>query len=362
MIESKTERVQGLEVDVVTLSNEVSKAVLTNLGARLVELHVPDKAGRLADIVLQRPSFEDMAADEHYMGSTVGRYANRIRRGRLKIDDRPVQLSVNEGSNHLHGGRHGFDRHVWSTEITADGGGVTFWRISPNGEEGYPGTLTSAVTYRLDRSALSIAMRATTDAATIVNIAHHSYFNLGGHESGTILDHLVKMRSSFYIPVDDELLPTGEVLAVEGTPFDFRQATPVGTNMARVSHSGAGHSTERTSGYDHNWVLEGTGMREVAVITDPRSGRRLTMSTNQPGVQFYAGGYLNGVTGKAPAEEYEAFAGLALEAQNFPDAVNYSHFPQANLQPGETYLNKVRFDFSAVSSSAGPGSMDAAAV
>ncbi len=348
MIESKTERARGLEVDVITLSTDICRAVLTNLGARLVELHVPDKDGHFADIVLQRPSFEDMAADDHYMGATVGRYANRIRRGQLMINAAPIQLSINEGGNHLHGGRLGFDRRIWSTEVSADGDAVTFWRISPNTEEGYPGTLTTAVTYRLDGSALSIDMRATTHAATIVNMAHHSYFNLGGHESGSILGHLAEIRSSFYIPVDDELLPTGEVLAVEGTPFDFREPTPVGKNIAGITHSGAGHVTDSSAGYDHNWVLEGTGIREVAVITDPRSGRQLTMCTNQPGVQFYVGGYLNGVSGKPPVGEYEAFAGLTLETQTFPDAVNHSHFPQATLHRGETYLNKVSFDFCAI--------------
>jgi aldose 1-epimerase len=347
VIEKKAAEVQGLEVDVITVSNDVCTAVLTNLGARLVELHVPDRDGNLADVVLQRPSLEDMATDDNYMGSTAGRYANRIRDGKLVIGGTPVQLSLNEGANHLHGGLRGFDRHIWSTELAADGSAVTFWRISPNGEEGYPGTLTTSVTYRLEESALSIDIRATTDAATVVNIVHHSYFNLGGHESGTVLDHLLEMRSSFYIPVDDDLLPTGEVLAVEGTPFDFRKPRPVGENMAEVSNAGAGRVTQGATGYDHNWVLEGTGMREVVFVTDPRSGRRLTMSTNQPGVQLYVGGYLGGVTGKGPAGEYQAFAGLTLETQTFPDAVNHSHFPQAELHPGQTYLNSMRFVFSA---------------
>src|SRR5262249_25394712 len=168
-----------VEVDVVSLSNDKCRAVVTNLGARLVELHVPDRDGCFGDVVLQCPSFEAMAADDHYMGATVGRYANRIRRGQLLIDDVPVQLPINEGSNHLHGGLLGFDRRLWSTAVS-DSDAVTFWRISPHREEGYPGKLTCAVTYRLDGSVLSIDMQATTDAATIVNIAHHSYFNLGG--------------------------------------------------------------------------------------------------------------------------------------------------------------------------------------
>lgn len=339
------EQVDGLEVDVITLTDGGCRAVLTNLGARLVELHVPDRNGDLADVVLQRPTLGDMATDDNYMGSTAGRYANRIRAGRLTIDGAPVQLSINEGANHLHGGRRGFDRYVWSTQIAADGAAVTFWRVSPDGEEGYPGTLVTSVTYRLEGSTLGIDIQATTDATTIVNIVHHSYFNLGGHESGTILDHLLEMRSSHYIPVDDDLLPTGEVRAVAGTPFDFRAATPIGKNIADVQHGGAGRESE--GGFDHNWVLDGQGLREVLVVTDPASGRRLTMSTDQLGVQLYAGGYLAGVTGKAPVGEYRAFAGFTLETQTFPDAVNHSHFPQAQLRPGETYLNRMRLAFSA---------------
>jgi aldose 1-epimerase len=346
VIENKAVQVKDLEVDLITLSSGTCRAVLTNLGARLVELHVPDKDGNLTDVVLQRPTLEDMSTDDNYMGSTAGRYANRIRNGKLLIDGEPVQLSINEGSNHLHGGLRGFDRYVWSTELAEDGSAVTFWRVSPNGEEGYPGTLTTSATYRLIDSTLAIDIRATTDAATVVNIVHHSYFNLGGHDSGTVLDHVLEMRSSYYVPVDDDLLPSGEVLAVDGTPFDFRTPTPIGKNIAAVHHSGAGRVTDSGVGYDHNWVLDSVGMREVLAVTDPKSGRRLTLSTNQPGVQLYVGGYLDGVTGKAPVDRYKAFAGFTLETQTFPDAVNHSHFPRAELRPGESYLNSMRLNFS----------------
>ena len=326
------------EIRTVTLRTDTCAAVLTNLGARLLELHVPDRSGNLADIVLQRPTFDAIATDDTYMGATAGRFANRIRGGRLSIDGQDVQLSVNEGPHHLHGGLSGFDRKLWSTELGSDGSEVAFRRISPDGEEGYPGTLTATVTYRLDGSALIVDIRATTDAATIVNIVHHSYFNLGGHDSDTILDHDLQMHSSSYLPVDDDLLPTGEILAVAGTPFDFRAATPIGKNIAGATHSG--------TGYDHNWVLAGAGMREVAILSDARSGRRLTLSTNQPGLQMYAGGYLEGVSGKSPVTRYPAFAGLAMETQTFPDAVNHPHFPRADLHPGQNYHNSVRFDFS----------------
>lgn len=346
MIENTTIEVNGLEVHVLTLTNDNCKAVVTDLGARLLELHVPDRNGGMADIVLQRSTFDAIATDDNYMGSTAGRYANRIREGKFTIDGESFELSINEGGNHLHGGISGFDRKIWSVEQESDVDEVTFRRISPTGEEGYPGTLTISVTYRLEALSLSVDITATTDAPTVVNTVHHSYFNLGGHESGTILDHLLEMRSGYYLPVDDELLPTGEVRSVDGTPFDFRSPTAIGAHLAEVQHSGAGRVTESGVGYDHNFVLAGTGMREVVYVTDPRSGRRLTMSTNQPGVQLYVGGYLEDVTAKSPPATYPAFAGFTLEAQNFPDAPNMSHFPSAVLRPGETYLNRVRFDFS----------------
>ncbi|MGE0782664.1 aldose epimerase family protein [Mycolicibacterium sp.] len=335
MIETRT--VDGFEVQLITLTDGAYRAVLTDLGARLLELHVPGRDGATDDIVLQRRTFEEMSRDDTYMGATAGRFANRIRQGRLTIDGTPVQLSINEGRNHLHGGTRGFDRKIWAVERPAPSE-VTFWRISPAGEEGYPGALTTRVRYRLEEGALVIDITATTDAPTVANIVHHSYFNLGGHDAGTILDHVLEVRAAHYLPVDRELLPTGEIAAVEGTPFDFRTATPIGENVARVGNTG----------YDHNWVLDGSGVRPVLVVTDPASGRRLTLSTNQPGVQVYTGGYLAGVTGKAPMATYPAFAGLALETQTFPDAVNQPHFPSAALRPGETYHNAMRFDFSVV--------------
>jgi aldose 1-epimerase len=346
MIETTTVDVDGHEVHVLTIANDTCNAVVTDLGARLLELHVPDRDGVLADIVLQRSTFDEIATDDNYMGSTAGRFANRIRGGKLTIDGKPIQLSINEGNNHLHGGTSGFDRKTWNTDQDSQANEVTFRRISPAGEEGYPGNLTMSVTYRLDACSLSIDIAATTDEPTIVNTVHHSYFNLTGHQSGTILDHLLEMRSEYYLPVDDELLPTGEVCTVEGTPFDFRRPTAIGAHIAEVQHSGAGRVTESGVGYDHNFVLTGTGMREVVFVTDPVSGRRMTMSTNQPGVQLYVGGYLEGVTAKAPAGKYPAFAGFTLETQTFPDAPNISHFPSAALRPGENYLNSVRFDFS----------------
>ncbi|WP_037062965.1 aldose epimerase family protein [Pseudonocardia acaciae] len=339
MIESTRED----DATVVTISNEHCTAVLTDLGARLLELHVPDRDGALADVVLGRPTLAQSATDPNYMGSTAGRYANRIRDGRFVLDGTPHQLTRNEGRNHLHGGERGFDRQAWRVTTRPDRDEVTFHLVSPDGDEGYPGTLTTSVTYRLTGPALDIEIEATTDRATVVNIVHHSYFNLGGADSGSVLDHLLWLNSSFYTPVDDELLPTGEVLAVAGTPFDFRTPTPIGKHLHEVQRT-----SDRGAGYDHNWVLAGTGMREVATVEDPRSGRRMAMSTDQPGVQVYVGGYLDGVTAKPPLPEYRAFAGLTFEAQTFPDSVNHSHFPQPVLRPGQAYRNRSRFEFSTV--------------
>jgi len=345
MIETST--VDGFEVQMITLTHGAYRAVVTDLGARLLELHVPGPDGSTADIVLQRSTFEEMASDHTYMGSTAGRFANRIRAGRLTIDGTPVQLSVNEGANHLHGGQRGFDRKIWAVERPSESE-VTFWRVSPDGEEGYPGTLTTSVRYRLEDAALLIDITATTDAPTVANIVHHSYFNLGGHAAGTVLDHVLEVHAAQYLPVDAELLPTGEVAAVEGTPFDFRTPTPIGEKIAAVDNAGAGRATGDVVGYDHNWVLDGSGMRPVVVATDPASGRRMTLSTNQPGVQLYVGGYLEGVSAKAPAGTYPAFAGFTLETQAFPEAVNHPHFPSAALHPGDFYHNAMRFDFSIV--------------
>lgn len=351
VLEKKTDHVSGLDINLITLENDDCRAVLTDCGARLLELHVPDARGRRADVVLGRGTFEECVADSNYMGSTAGRYANRIREGKFTLEGHPQQVTCNEGPNHIHGGAQGFDRHVWSTQLDPNADAVTFWRVSPHGEEGFPGTLTTQVKYQLTGRALTIEIEAATDRTTVANIVNHAYFNLGGHSSGSVLGHLLQLNSSFYTPVDDELLPTGEVLTVDGTPFDFRVPTPIGQNIDQVDNAGGhvtGDGSENKAGYDHNWVIEGSGMRKAASLTDPESGRCMIVHTNQPGVQIYSGGYLGGVTAKAPASRYEAFAGVTFETQTFPDSVNHSHFPQAVLRPGEVYRNSIRYEFSTV--------------
>lgn len=331
---------------IVELRSDTCRAVLTDLGARLLEMHVPDRNGDLADVVLGRPTIHDALCDPNYMGATAGRFANRIRHGRFTLDSRPYQVSVNEGSNHLHGGLRGFDRFAWSTRVDPERCAVEFSRISPAGEEGFPGEVLTRTTYRLEGATLHIEMVATTTEPTLVNLVHHSYWNLGGHDSGTVLDHIVGIDASHYTPVDDELLPLGTVAAVRDTPFDFRRPRPIRDLQDRVHNTGAGRVSGPSGGYDHNWVLGGQGHRKVAIVTDPASGRSLHLYTNQPGLHLYTGGYLNGVTAKAPLDTYPAYAGLTLETQTPPDSINHPHFPQAVLQPGQTYRNTMTLQFS----------------
>jgi aldose 1-epimerase len=338
MLDSFTATAGDHDITVVTITNDTCRVVLTDLGARILELHAPDRDGVLADVVLGRKSYDELPRDPYYFGVTAGRYANRIREGRFEIDGTEYAVTRNEGLNHVHGGERGFDTYVWSTAPDAERDSVTFMRRSPDGEEGYPGNVDAHVTYTLDGAALEIRIEAETDRPTIANLVNHAYFNLAGHDSGTVLDHLLQVDASSYTPVDAELLPTGEVLDVEGTPFDFRTETPIGKNIDDVGNAG----------YDHNWVLDGGGMRQVATLTDPASGRRLTLVTDQPGIQVYAGGYLEGASAKGDLEAYAAFAGVTAEMQTFPDSINHAHFPQRVLRPGERYVNVVRYEFSVV--------------
>lgn len=348
MLDTFTATAGDHDITIVTISNDVCRVVLTDLGARILELHAPDRDGVLADVVLGRKSYDELPRDPYYFGVTAGRYANRIREGRFEIDGTAYAVTPNEGQNHVHGGPRGFDTYVWSTALDPERDSVTFLRRSPDGDEGYPGNLDAHVTYTLDGAALEIRIEAETDQPTIVNLVNHAYFNLAGHDSGTVLDQLLQIDASAYTPVDAELLPTGEILSVDGTAFDFRTEMPIGKNIDAVDNAGAGRDTAQNPGYDHNWVLDGDGMRQVATLTDPASGRRLTLVTDQPGIQVYAGGYLEGASAKGDLETYAAFAGVTAEMQTYPDSINHSHFPQRVLRPGETYVNVVRYEFSVV--------------
>ncbi|TNC73703.1 aldose epimerase family protein [Rubellimicrobium roseum] len=339
-------RIGNDPVQAVTLVNGPLRARLITYGARLTELHVPDREGRTADIVLGHDTLAEYEASKAFFGATAGRYANRIRRGRFHLDGRDHQLDVNEGPNHLHGGRAGFDRANWRLDEATETRAVLSL-ISPDGDMGYPGACHAVTTYELaDERTFRITMTASASAPTPVNIVHHSYFNLAGQ--GDVLGQELRLDAPFYTPVDAELLATGEILSVAGTPFDFTTPKPIGRDFAALGAVGEG-VFDSGGGYDHNWVLAGAGeaMRLCAEARDPASGRRMRLLTNQPGVQLYTGGYLNEqVIGKG-GRPLQRFAGFTLETQVFPGSPNHAHFPSSILRPRQTYDHRMEFDFSA---------------
>jgi aldose 1-epimerase len=317
-------------------------------GATLVQLHIPDKSGEVADVVF---GFDSVAGYESegnaYFGCVAGRVANRIAKGKFKLDGKEYTLAINNDPNHLHGGgERSFDKVVWDARPYDNerGQGVVFSYTSPDGEEGYPGTLTAKVNYFVphDHNLLSIRYSATTDKATPVNLTNHAYFNLSGQGSPTIHDHLLRINADSYTPVDDTLIPTGEIAPVAGTPLDFRKPTKIGARIEKLEDTAA-------LGYDHNFVLKeiptGQKMRLAAVLTDPKSGRVMRISTTEPGVQFYSGNFLDGVKGKDGAT-YAHQSGLCLETQHFPDSIHHDHFPSTVLRPGEKYESHTVFNFS----------------
>lgn len=327
-------QIDGQQVQQATLEAGGLKAVLLTWGARLSELWVPDRTGTHADIVLGHDNPKDWETHGTYLGATCGRYGNRIAGGRFTLDGKTVQLDRNEGPKTLHGGTQGFDRKAWAIDSHSDTH-VTFALTSPDGDMGFPGTLHATTTYRIDGQTLTIEMTATTDAPTVVNLVNHAYFNLAGQGAGDIMGQHLQIEAAHYTPVDDQLIPTGEIRAVAGTAFDFRQTRSIG---AQLPGPGA---------FDHNLCLSAPlgadGLRPCLTATDPASGRRMRLSTNQPGVQLYTGAHFNG-PGKAGAH-YPRFAGFAAETQRFPDSPNNPQFPSARLDPGETYRHLMRFDF-----------------
>ena len=329
-------QLHGQDVQRITLSGEngLRVAILTN-GARLAELWVPDRKAQLADIVLGFDKLTDWQDQGGYLGATCGRYSNRVADGRFSLDGRPIQLDQNEGQQHLHGGRSGLDTKLWQIADHSDRH-VTLASQSPDGEMGYPGALTARVTYRVQGLGLSIEMEATTDAPTVVNLVNHAYFNLAGHSSGDVLGQRLQVDAAFYLPVDERLIPTGEVRDVSGTPFDFRVARAIGAEMP-----GPG-------GFDHNLCLssptDAAGLRSCLSAEDPVSGRRMRVSTTEPGLQLYTGAHFDGTHGKAGAR-YPRFAGFAAETQRFPNSPNSPHFPSARLEPGQIYRHVMMFDF-----------------
>ncbi len=330
----------GTAVESFTLRNAHGIEVRAiTYGAVIVSLRVPDRAGRLDDIVLGHDDLAGYLRQPSYFGAVVGRYGNRIAKGRFTLDGKTYMLATNNGPNHLHGGVKGFDKVVWKGEpaSTPDGASVTFRYTSPDGEEGYPGTLSARVTYTLtDRDELRFEYAATTDKPTVVNLTQHSYFNLTGGKTD-ILGHQLTLDADRFTPVDATLIPLGPLTPVEGTPFDFRKPTAVGAHISQDDEQ-----LHRGGGYDHNFVVNrtGEGLVHAARLVDPVSGRTLDVQTTEPGVQFYSGNFLDGtVTGKGGIVYKKRWA-LCLETQHFPDSPNQPTFPSTVLRPGQEYRSK----------------------
>jgi len=332
----------GARADLYILRNGNGiEAKVTNFGATVVSLRVPDRHGRIADVVLGFDDFDGYAHNRKFFGATVGRYANRIAGGRFILGSRNYTLATNNGANHLHGGVHGFDTMLWTAADAQRRDAVTLRYRSANGEEGYPGNLDAEVSFSLTRDdALRIDYSAVADCPTPVNLTNHSFFNLG--EDADILDHELKLFARRFTPVDESLIPTGELRAVEGTAFDFAAPARIG---ARIDADDA--QLKRAGGYDHNFILaKKSGRLDVAAeVYHRKSGRALRMLTTEPGVQFYSGNFLDGsITGKK-RRIYTRRFGFCLEAQHFPDSPNQPHFPSTILMPGDTYRQTTIYQF-----------------
>ncbi len=336
--------VSGREVSLYTLTNGLLTAKITDYGGILTEMHVPGRDGKTADVVLGFDTLERYLAGHPFFGALVGRYANRIEKGRFELDGATYQLATNEKPaevNHLHGGKVGFDKKVWdaTTRGTSLGPQLALTYVSPDGEEGYPGTMFVTAVYTLTPDGLDLAFTAATDKPTVVNLVNHSYWNLCGAGNGNILDHHLCLHADAYTPADAANIPSGEVAPVDGTPFDFRDEKPIGRDVAALA--------PQIGGYDHNFVVAGEAgtLRPVAELFEPKSGRVMEVSSTAPAVQFYTAFKLDGsIVGKGGAK-YGSSAGLCLETQHYPDSPNKPQFPSVVLRPGETYGHRTVYRF-----------------
>jgi aldose 1-epimerase len=336
----------GKQVDVYALKNADLEVHIATYGARIVSLLTKDRDGKLADVVLGYNSVDGYLAEakansKTYFGSIVGRYGNRIRGGKFSIDGHPYQVPPNDHGNALHGGPHGFDEQLWTGKQIPDGVEMTL--VSPDGDMGFPGTLTVHVRYTLVGKAIHINYSATSDKPTVTNITNHSYFNLSGEGSGTILGEILEINADQYTPVDAGLIPVGGPQPVAGTPFDFRKPTEIGARIHQPNDQ-----LKIAGGYDHNWILNGPNgtMKLAAKVYDPKTGRVLTVTTTQPGVQFYSGNFLDGSYKGVSGVAYVKNSGFCLETQHFPDSPNQPAFPTTLLKPGETMHSETVFAFS----------------
>jgi len=318
-----------------------------DFGGIIVSLRTPDRSGNLGDIVLGMDDLEAYVKSSPFFGAIIGRYANRIAKGQFTLDGMTYKLAVNNGPNALHGGLKGFDRVVWQAEPSADTGGarLVMRYTSADGEEGYPGTLHATVTYTLtDRNELAIEYQATTDKPTPINLTNHSYFNLAGEGSGTVLGQVVTIDADRYVPVDSTFIPTGDLASVNGTPFDFRKPTAIGARIDQPNPQ-----LKNGHGYDHTFVLNrpqgGPALVHAAHVVDPTSGRTLDVATTEPGVQFYTGNFLDGKVVGKNGHAYPFRGGFCLETHHFPDSPNKPQFPSTILRPGETFHSRTVYTF-----------------
>jgi aldose 1-epimerase len=351
----------GREVYAYTLRNSSGMTVkVINYGASIVSIVVPDRNGKFADVVFGYDSLDGYVNGNAFIGATIGRYANRIAKGRFTLDGKTYQLSVNDGENTLHGGKMGFYRVLWNAEPleTPDGPAVKMTYVSKDGEEGFPGTATVSVTYTLTNdNSIRIDYSGTTDKTTVMNLTNHSYFNLTGDPRKTILDEEVMIDADKFTPVDSELIPTGKIESVVNTPFDFRKLTPIGARINEKDPATAelNQQLKYCLGYDLNWVLNGQKkssvssvgkVRKVAELYDPSSGRVLEVLTDQPGLQFYSGNHLDGTQVGKGGIVYKFRTAVCMEAQFYPDSPNHPNFPSTVLKPGETYRQTTIYKFS----------------
>jgi aldose 1-epimerase len=339
----------GSPVDLYTLSDGLIEASVTAYGARLTSVKAPDRTGALAEVVLGHDSLQGFLDDRKtFAGAVVGRFGNRIAHGRFSLDGQTFQIPLNDGANALHGGPIGFDQKLWRAEPSADA--VTFTLVSPDGDMGFPGTLTLSARYSLSAGTFRVDYTATTDQNTIVNVTNHAYFNLAGESENseqptpTILDHLLTIPATRYTPINESLIPTGELAHVADTPFDFTAPTLIGERIGEDNLQ-----LQRARGYDHNWVFGEKGtLKLTARLEHPASGRVLTVHSTEPGMQFYSGNFLDGTVPTRDGASTVAFrSGLCLETQGYPDAPNQPGFPSVVLRAGETLHSTTLFTFSA---------------
>jgi aldose 1-epimerase len=338
----------GTEVDLYTLTNSLGmQASITNYGGIVVTLKVPDRDGNLGDVVLGYDTLDEYLAGSPYFGALIGRYGNRIAKGRFTLDGQQYVLARNNNENHLHGGIKGFDKVVWDARGMIDDRGLTLVLdyTSADGEEGYPGKLSVTVTYILpaDENLLRIQYRAATDKPTVVNLTNHSYFNLAGQGEGDVLAHELRINADRFTPVDEGLIPTGELRPVAGTPFDFNEPTAIGKRIGAEDEQ-----LKFGGGYDHNWVLNRSDrpLTLAATVYEPTSGRLMQVLTSEPGIQFYSGNFLDGSNVGKGGKVYQHRYGFCLETQHFPDSPNKPEFPSVVLKPGQEYSSVTVYRFS----------------